>query len=370
MKSKSIAIVLNTSWNIYNFRLNLLKSLQNEGWRIIAIAPRDSYSQKIIELGIEFYDIKMNNKGTNPIEDSKLFFALLNLYQRLHPTIILHYTIKPNVYGSIAAGILRIPSISNISGLGSVFLNKNLSSKIAKILYKMAMFFPQKVFFQNKDDLQLFLSLQLITKSQTELLPGSGVDTLKFIPITVPNSDSFTFLFIGRLLKDKGLIEYIEACRLIKLKYPKVICQILGALYDGNPTAIHSDQLQQWQQENLIEYLGAIDDVRHTIAQSDCVVLPSYREGLSRVLLEAASMAKPIVTTDVPGCRDVVECGVNGFLCYAKDSASLFQAMEKMVCLRHEDRVMMGNNGRAKVLRYFDEKLVIQAYRNAINNIR
>lgn len=367
--TKKLVIVLNTSWNIYNFRLNLLKALQNEGWEIIAITPKDTYSEKLMELGIAYYEIDMNNKGTNPLEDIKLLFSLLHLYRSINPTVILHYTIKPNIYGSIAAGLLKIPSISNISGLGTVFLTNNLSSKIAKFLYKIAMLFPEKVFFQNNDDHQLFLDLGLVSPHKTELVPGSGIDTSKFSPLKTECNSAFTFLFIARLVKDKGLLEYIAACRLLNQKYLNVKFQILGALYDGNPTAIQPDDLQIWIKEQLIDYLGVSDDVHKVIGEADCIVLPSYREGLSRVLLEAASMAKPLVTTNVPGCRDVVEDGINGFLCNAKDTKSLFEAMEKMLLLDNDARITMGIRGREKAIQQFDETIVIDTYKNAIHSI-
>jgi glycosyltransferase involved in cell wall biosynthesis len=376
MKNKTIAISINTSWNIFNFRLGLLKALQDEGFNIVAIAPEDKYSQKLKEMGVAHYDIAINNKGTNPIEDARLVWHFYTLYKQVNPDIILQYTIKPNIYGSMAAGMLGIPVISNISGLGTVFLNDSFSSKIAHFLYKVALRVPKKVFYQNAHDRELFVKSKLIEPGKTDLLPGSGIDTEKFKPQRVDseNDEELRFLFIARLVKDKGLMEYVDAARQIisdgildrvrndiKAKF-----FILGAFYPGNPTAISTEDMEQWEEEGTVTYLGTSDDVKSVIGHYDCVVLPSYREGLSRVLLEAASMAKPIITTDVPGCKEVVDDGVNGYLCQAKDADSLKEQMEKMSALSARERQEMGRRGREKVIAEFDEKLVIEKYLDAI----
>jgi len=367
MNSKTIAIVINTSWNIYNFRIGLLKALQDDGYRIVTIAPRDEYSKKLEALGFEYHNITINNKGTNPIEELKLIGAFYRLYKKVKPDVLLHYTIKPNIYGTIAAKLAGVPVISNISGLGTVFLNDSLSSKVARLLYKIALRFPEKVFYQNNDDRQLFIDSKLVAEEKTGLLPGSGIDTVKFSPVEKESpQDGFSFLFIARLVKDKGLLEYVEAARLLKENYPHVHFKMLGAYYPGNPTAVTPDEVAQWEQEKVVEYLGTQSDVASVIAQADCIVLPSYREGLSRVLLEAASMAKPIVTTDVPGCRDVVDDGVNGFLCKVKNAEDLAAQMEKMILLEEEERVEMGKRGREKIVEGFDESIVIDRYRGVV----
>ena len=367
-KKQTVAIVLNTSWNIYNFRLGLLKALEKEGYRIVTIAPRDEYSQKLEALGYEYREIKINNSGTNPIEEIKLIYDFVKLYKEVKPDILLHYTIKPNVYGSIAADILDIPVITNISGLGTVFLTNSFPSKIAKFLYKVAMRIPKKVFFQNSDDRELFIAKKLVNPKITALLAGSGIDTEKFAPKkdAGPSGGPLRFLFIARLVKDKGIVEYVDAARLLKEKYPDVEFAILGAFYPGNPTAIRQEEMHRWVKEGAVRYLGVRDDVRSVIAAAACVVLPSYREGLSRVLLEASSMAKPIVTTDVPGCKDVVEDGINGFLCRAKDVKDLADTMEKMILLSEAKREEMGRRGREKAVGEFDEKIVIRHYIDAI----
>jgi len=364
-----LAIVINTSWNIYNFRLGLLKALQEEGYHIIAIAPKDEYSEKLEALGIEYYEISMNNKGTNLFEDVQLIWNLYHIYKRLQLDVILQYTIKPNIYGSLAAKMLGIPVLANISGLGTVFLTNRFSSKIAKFLYKVALKRVHRVLFQNSEDRIYFINAKLVKETQTELLPGSGVNTKIFVPREVnKKNDKPCFLFIARLLRDKGIVEYVEAARILRQNY-NIECYVLGAYYDGNPTALMPTDIKEWEEEGIITYLGSSDDVSSHIASVDCVVLPSYREGLSRVLLEAASMAKPIITTNVPGCREVVEDGITGFLCEVKNSVMLAEKMKKMLQLSMLERREMGLKGRRKVLKEFDEKFVIERYKEMLSYI-
>lgn len=390
--NKTIAIIINTSWNIYNFRLGLLKALEAEGYKIVCIAPKDDYSEKLEAMGFEYHDIKINNKGTNPLEDAKLVYAFYRLYKNVAPDVLLHYTIKPNIYGTMAAGMLGIPVISNISGLGTVFLNDSPSSKVAKWLYKVALRVPKKVFYQNAHDRELFIDAKLVKEEKTDLLPGSGINTQKFQPLESEeyNDNTVRFLFIARLVKDKGLTEFVQAARTLSAKgYGLGVTKeqkdiehgigdqvwndveaefnILGSYYPGNPTAITEEEMKVWEEEGSVKYIGTSDDVQSVISKSDCVVLPSYREGLSRVLLEAASMAKPIITTDVPGCREVVDDGISGFLCGVKDANSLVEQMKKMIMLSDEERIEMGRRGREKVVKEFDESLVIEKYKEALS---
>jgi glycosyltransferase involved in cell wall biosynthesis len=250
---KIIAIVINTSWNIFNFRLGLLRALQEEGYKIVVIAPRDGYSEKLVDLGFEYHNIDINNKGTNPVEDAKLIYDFYKLYKEIAPDVLLQYTIKPNIYGSMAAGMLGIPVISNISGLGTVFLNDSLSSKVARFLYKVALKVPKKVFYQNTHDRALFIDSNLVKEEKTDLLPGSGIDTEKFKPLGTVVKDSqkpLRFLFIARLVKDKGIVEFVRAAKQISVQRSAFSVQeeqevefcILGSFYPGNPTAITEEE--------------------------------------------------------------------------------------------------------------------------------
>lgn len=358
---KRIGISINTSWNIYNFRLGLLNTLKNKGHDIICIAPKDEYSKKLEDLNFEYFNIKINNKGTNPIEDLQLIYNYYKIYKKAKLDIILQYTIKPNIYGSIAARLLNIPVISNISGLGTVFLNDKLSSKLARWLYKISLK-KNTVFFQNNDDKNLFIQNKLIDEKQADVLPGSGINTNKFNTNVPLNKNVITFLFIGRLVKDKGIYEYINAIKKIQSSKKNIKFKVLGSFYKNNPTAISKKEVQDWEKNNYIEYLGHTDNVRKEIEKVDCVVLPSYREGLSRVLLEAASLKRPIITTDTPGCRDVVENGINGLLCKIKDADDLKDQIIKMSNISYENRVIMGEKGRERIKKEFEEKIVIDKY--------
>ncbi len=369
---KTIGIVINTSWHIYNFRSGLIKTLQEIGYRVVAIAPKDMYTPKLIENNMDYFEIEMNNMGTNIFEDTKLTHSYYEAFKKIKPDILLLYTIKPNIYGSVAAKMLNIPVISSITGLGTVFLHNNFSSKIAKLLYKITLKIPKKVFFENPHDKNIFIDEGFVKKEKVVLIPGAGINTNEYMPIEKIKSNEKhkeKFLFIARLVKDKGILEYIEAIRLLKVKYPNVEFAILGPYYSGNPTAVKQEELSKWIEEDLVDYLGESDDVKSIIADYDCVVLPSYREGLSRVLLEAASMEKPIVTTNVPGCKDVVDDGVNGFLCEKGDAVDLANKMEWIIQLTHDERTEMGKKGRVKVVKEFDEPIVNDKYIAAIQEI-
>ena len=366
-----ILISINTSWNIINFRLGLLKSLQKEGFEIIVLAPKDEYSDSFKDHGFQYCDINMNNKGTNPIEDLKLTIDYFKILKEVKPELILNYTIKPNIYGTIAANLLNIPTINNIAGLGTLFVNENFVTKIAKFLYKYSQSKAKFVFFQNNEDFELFTSQKLVDARKCDILPGSGVDTTKFVPIEVPKKDdTFRFLLISRMLWDKGIQEYIDAAKEIKKKYKNVEFQLLGFLDVSNKTAISKEQMDIWVKEGIVNYLGTSDNVKNEISKCDCIVLPSfYREGTPRTLLESASMAKPIITTNNIGCKDVVDHNTNGYLCEVKNSIDLANQMEKMINLTVDERTTMGNKGREKVINEFDETIVINKYKQVINKV-
>lgn len=366
---KKIAISINTSWNVFNFRLGLCKELQKKGFEIIIIAPTDEYSQKLVEMGFVHYDIKINNKGTNPIQDAYLTYKYFRMYLKIKPDVVLHFTIKPDIYASLAAGILRIPIVTNITGLGSLFIHPTFALKIAKLLYTIALKLPKKVFFQNLEDMNAFIHEKIVSYDKADILPGSGIDLEKFTPMPDTNTkkkESFKFLMVSRLLKDKGVIEYVEAARNLRSNYIHVEFQLLGALYEGNPTSVSSATLLSWIKEGVISYFEPTDAVKEYINEADCVVLPSYREGMSRTLLEAASMAKPLIATKVPGCLEIVDHGLNGYLCNVADSKDLARKMEKMLNLNPKELKIMGEKSREKMEKSFDEHIVIDKYLAAI----
>ena len=365
-KKMRIAVVLNTSWNIYNFRMNFVRALMADGHEVHTIAPHDDYTHYLEEAGCTHHDLKMDSRGANPLKDFLLVFELMSTYRKVKPDVILHYTIKPNVYGTLAAAILRIPSINNVCGLGTIFLKKNLVSAIAIALYRLAFRFPKKVFFQNPDDRTLFVDKKLVAPATTDLVPGSGIDLTRFAPSDFNRNKTFTFLLVSRLITDKGVLEFIEAIRQLRAAGVEAKFQVLGAKDPHHKRGIKLDVINDWINTGTIEYLGTAKDVRPFIQQADCIVLPSYREGTPRTLLEAASSAKPIIATDVPGCHQVVADGHNGLLCKLKDANDLAEKMKIMVGFDNETLKTMGVNGRKKAEKEFDEAIVINKYLGAI----
>jgi glycosyltransferase involved in cell wall biosynthesis len=369
-----IALVCNTAWAIYTYRRGLLRMLIEQGAEVSIIAPRDRTFPLMEAMGCRCVDLPMASKGTNPRDDLRTLAALYREYRAARPQIVFHYTIKPNIYGTIAAKLAGIPSIAVTTGLGYVFIQQSGTANIAKKLYRFAFRFPREVWFLNKDDRQAFIDQNLLVKPErARLLHGEGVDLDEYafqpLPRANPQTEGFFFVLIGRLLWDKGVAEYVEAARRIRAKYPYARFQLLGPAGVDNPSAITLDEVQAWQREGVIDYLGEATDVRAFIGNADCVVLPSYREGVPRTLMEASAMGRPIVATDVPGCREVVENGVTGFLCEVKDPDSLTQQLERMLLASHAARAEMGAAGRAKVTREFDENGVVERYKGTIRAI-
>jgi glycosyltransferase involved in cell wall biosynthesis len=365
-----VAIVLNTSWNIFNFRMNFVRTLIAKGYEVHTIAPVDAYTERLIATGCIHHPLRMDSRGINPVKDFALILELRGLYGAIRPDIILHYTIKPNIYGSIAAAMLGIPTVNNVCGLGTVFLRKNLLSWIALTLYRWAFRYPKKVFFQNPDDRDIFVKKGLVPSNSADLLPGSGIDLKHFVPASFTRNKPFTFLLISRLITDKGILEYVEAVRRLRSEGVEARFQLLGAKDPKHRRGIPLRTIQQWIDEKTIEYLGTTQDVRPFIQSADCVVLPSYREGTPHTLLEAAGCSKPIVATDVPGCYHVVKDHHNGFLCKLKDAEDLAEKMKAMVQLDDETLRRFGSNGRLKMETEFSETLVIDKYLEVISSHR
>jgi glycosyltransferase involved in cell wall biosynthesis len=365
-----IAIVLNTSWNIYNFRMNFIRELLAQGHEVHTVAPPDEYTHLLQEAGCIHHRVRMDSRGANPIKDSALIIELWWIYRKIRPDIILHYTIKPNVYGTLAASMLRIPVVNNVCGLGTVFLKDNLVSAVAILLYRISFRFAKKVFFQNADDMDLFLKKNLVPREVAELIPGSGIDLKRFQPMEFKRNKDFTFLLISRLITDKGVLEYIEAVKMLKARGHSARFQILGAKDPKHKRGIKLKVIDSWIKSGTIEYLGTTDDVRKFIQLADCIVLPSYREGTPRTLLEAASTCKPIIATDVPGCHHVVTHNVNGLLCKIKDSADLAEKMVTMAGFDDEVLKKFGENGRKKMENEFDESFVITKYVRTLSTLK
>jgi glycosyltransferase involved in cell wall biosynthesis len=368
---KKILISINTAWNLLNFREGLINGLISSGFEVIAVAPPDKYVAELEFLGCRFVCLEMDNQGTHPANDFLLLWRYFWLLNTEKPDLCLFYTVKPNVYGSLASSLCSIPFINNVTGLGAVFIQEGWLKWFVSELYKLAFRNSNRVFFQNKDDLGLFLLNKLVKVEWTDVLPGSGINLHRFTPSYDADrkslSSPFRFLLIARMLKDKGVVEFVEAAQLLKKAGVKAEFCLLGFLDVQNPAAISSGQMKEWADQGFVKYLGVSDDVREHIASADCIVLPSYREGTPRTLLEAAAMGKPIITTNVVGCKEVVDHGVNGFLCEVKNAQDLALKMKEMLLLSEDQRTSMGKNGRLKMENEFDEQIVIQKYLQAID---
>jgi glycosyltransferase involved in cell wall biosynthesis len=387
----------NTAWSIYNFRLGLIKALRAEGNIIHVVVPPDkTYVPRLQEIGCEVTTIPMDNMGTNPLRDGALLLRYLKYLYKAQPELSILFTIKPVIYGAIASWVTRTPSISVITGLGTAFITDNLLTRIVEGLYRVALRFSDKVFFLNSEDVSIFYSrgiihdARLITtipgegvdlsvfkkelkesvginSNYVHLIQGSGIDLDRFN--LANNNNSFSFILMARMIRDKGVIEFVDAARMLKQRFPTVKFKLLGYVGIKNRGAITQKEIDHWVAEGVVEYLGSASDVRPFLMEANCVVLPSYREGISRTLLEAAAMSLPIVTTNVPGCRDVVEDGINGFLCAPRSAHDLADKLALLLELSDEQRAEMGRRGREKIEREFDEKIVIDKYLAAIAEI-
>ncbi len=343
-----------------------MTEIKNRGHEVVFCAAKDDYTLKLQELGFRYVPIVLERKGMNILMDLALFFSLMKIYKKESPDWIFHNSIKPNLYGAIAAYFSGRSCVNTVSGLGYMFIRKNFLSKIVMVLYKFAGFCAKKTFFQNKDDLRYFLDNKLITQEKCALVAGSGVNTEYFksaVYIREQSSENnFIFLYLGRILWDKGIAELIWAVRVLKKQYPLLSVNFLGMIDAGNPAGISKSQIQKWVDQGLINYLGEKVDVRPDLENCDCVILPSYREGTPKSLLEASAMELPVIATDVPGCRDAVTNGVTGFLVKVKDRQALANAMEEIIKMTESQRKQMGRNGRAKVIREYSESSVIKSY--------
>lgn len=361
-----IAIITNTAWNVFNFRLGLILFLQNKGYEVIYIAPYDDYVPKIAELtNATFFPLHhLLRKGYNPIKDFLLVKEIAHILKSEKVDISITYTIKPNIYGAIAGYFTHKKTISNLTGLGFVFLKNNIGNLIAKYLYKISLSLSDRIVFQNKTDKKLLEEKNICNQSKTLLINGSGINTSKYIPTHFKNNpNEFVFLFVGRLLYDKGYREFIKAAKKLSLEYPTTQFHLVGALDEGNPSAVSQQELNANLEENLqLKYLGNQSNVIPFIHASDVVVLPSYREGIPRVLLEAMALEKPFVTVNSPGCEDVTIDGKNGLLAQVENSESLFEKMKEIYLLDTLKRQEMGTFGRKLVLEIYDEKIIVNEY--------
>ena len=362
-----IALTANSCWNIINFRSGLIDALEAAGYRIAVIAPDDAYAKKLVQRGIALEPLRIDNKGQSPLRDLDLLRQYRRVMRRLEPAALLSFTVKPNIYGSLAASSLGVPVINNVSGLGTAFIAGGWLERLVTLLARVAMRRSATVFFQNGDDRALFEARRIVSPLQAQLINGSGVDLAHFSPAAATeNVKGPVFLQVGRLLRDKGVAEFVAAASIVRERLPDARFQLLGPLGADNRTAVLDEEVSAWVEAGSIEYLGEKDDVRPHLAAADCVVLASYREGLPRSLIEAAAMGRPVIATDVPGCRAAVDDGQTGFLCAPKSGTALAAAMLRFAALDPQAQKNMGLAAREKAVRLFDQQLVATAYLDAL----
>jgi len=362
--ARRIAVVANTAWYLANFRLNLMQALRAAGHEVVAVAPAGEHASRLTDAGLSFEPVAISGAGTNPLRELGAVLALARAFRRHRVDLVLSYTPKGNLYSALACIPAGRDFVPNVSGLGRAFIRPSLITQVVKLLYRGTFGRARRVFFQNQDDLDTFVQAGLVPATLTERLPGSGVDLQRFQPAALPQraAEAPVFLLVARMLWDKGVGEYVAAARQVRQRHPGARFQLLGFADVANPSAIPRQQLDDWVAEGVVEYLGATDDVRPWLAQADCVVLPSYREGVPRTLLEAAASARPVITTDAPGCRDTVRDGVTGWLCRPADADDLAQRLLSFVASPAAARAAMGAEGRRYMEQHFDERQVIARY--------
>ncbi|MDC3316403.1 glycosyltransferase family 4 protein [bacterium] len=358
---------MNSAWNVWNFRMSLVRELLRQGYRVTVFAPRDDCVDRLVANGCDFRPLAMRNTGLNPLELLSMGWRFRKMINDLRPSIVLGFTIKNNLVGALLSKLYGVPFIPNVTGFGTAFLSGRALRLAAVVLYRLAFAGLARVFFQNTDDAQQFCRMGVVRKNQVTLVPGSGIDLERFYPSPITTGEAnTTFVMIARLLKDKGVIEFAEAAAMVQESGTDARFVLVGPLDAENRTAVSRDLVDGWVESGVLTYAGSCDDVRPYIKSADCVVLPSYREGAPRTLIEASAMARPVIATRVPGCTAVVSEGMTGLLCEVRDSVSLAEAMQQFLAMTSKERQDMGDSGRFKMEQEFDEALVVDAYMRSI----
>ncbi|MCK0152832.1 glycosyltransferase family 4 protein [Alcanivorax sp. S6407] len=367
---QSVFLTSNTSWYLYNFRKSTIRAIQAQGYSVVCLSPLDDFSLRLeTELGVKHIALPMVGKSTGVVQELKSLLFIWRTFRRYRPVFVFNFTIKLNLYGGLACILLRLPFANNISGLGTAFIHDSWLFRRVRQVYSWVNRHARHLFFQNEEDLAVFRDTGLLGATPLTLLPGSGVDLEHFGVQPLPEGDQVTFVMIARLLGDKGVREYAGACRLLKAQGLPVRCLLVGPLGVSNHSAITEEEVVAWQGAGFLEYRGATDDVRPVLSESHVLVLPSYREGMPRTVLEAAAMGRPAIVTDVPGCRQAVVAGETGWFCQVRDEQSLAEQMIAVIGMGAGQLQAVGEAARKRMECTFSEKVVVGAYISCLNGI-
>ncbi len=363
-KNRKILILANSDKGLYNFRKELIDKLLNNQYLVYIVVPKGARTPELIEMGCHVIDISLERQGTNPLKDMNLFLKYKKILKEIKPEIVLTYTIKPNIYGGIACRLAKIPYIANITGLGSAIEDGGILSKILLKMYEIAFKKIKCVFCQNEANLKFLIESKIVKNDRLKLIPGSGVNLDKFQLKPYPDDDIIRFIFVGRIMKKKGIEQYLETAEYIKNKYSSVEFGIVGRYEEK-----YSEKIKQLQNKNIIKYYGEQADVKPFLEKASCIIHPTfYAEGMSNVLLEAAATGRPAITTNRPGCKEIVDDGKTGFLIKEQNTEDLIDKVERFIKLDMDKKKEMGIAARKKVEDKFNRNIVINRYMEEINN--
>ena len=366
-KEKKILIADNVSSGVLRGRSNHIKTILNEGGNVVVVAPKDKTSCALEEMGCKFVDFPIDARGVNLIRELKTYFSYVNVLKEERPDLVLTFSTKPNIYCTLACKKLGIKYITNITGRGTALGNSGVIQRVMIMLLRRSLTNASCVFFQNANDRQFFLNNKIGKLQSYRLIPGSGVDLVKYklTPYPSPDVKEINFLFISRLLKQKGIEEYIDAADIIRREHPECTFHVLG---DSTPEC--DMMVNDANEKGIINFHGRVNNVGDFIINSHCTIHPSYYpEGMANVILESAAVGRPVITTDHPGCREGVDNGITGFIIAPHDTNSLVSTIKKFLHLSYEEKKAMGIAGRRKMEKEFDREFVTMAYKNEINTV-
>ena len=350
---KKILILANNDVGLYKFRKELIQALIEQGDKVYISLPYGKLVEPLKEMGCEFIDTPVDRRGINPITDFKLLLAYKKIVKKVEPDLILTYTIKPNIYGGLISRLKKVPYIVNITGLGTAFQGNGILKKVIVALYKVALGRVKNVLFENEGNKQVFIDNHIIKEETAVVMNGAGVNLEEYPFTPMPQEGPIRFLFIGRVMKEKGVDELFEAAKKIKKEYDNVEFDIVGPFEDD-----YEETVKKLQQEGIINYYGYQEDVRPFIAKCHCFVLPSYHEGMANTLLEAAAMGRPLITSNIHGCKEAVRD--NGYLCEVRDGRELYRKIIDFIDLTDKQKINMSKISRKVVEHKFDKKIIVR----------